>query len=226
MFGIIENVNRGVSMTNNHKIAIIGGTGKVGRYIAAAALQQGYQVRMLVRNPGKLKDGLDSRIEILQGSAENRDHIRQLLQDCHAVVNAFGQPLGEAPLYSTVTSMVLEIMNELEISRYIGVTGGSLTLEGDRKRLMNKVGVLLFRIFFPAMIKDKQREAAIIQQYCNIEWTLIRLPFVVEGKESGHIKEHLTDMPGFKISNRDIASFIIRQTTEAKYIHKSPFIAT
>ncbi|GAA0133219.1 SDR family oxidoreductase [Paenibacillus sp. YSY-4.3] len=212
-------------MTNNHKIAIIGGTGKVGRYIAAAALRKGYQVRMLVRNPRKL-DGHDDRIEILQGNAENRDHIRQLLQDCDVVVNAFGQPPGDVPLYSSVTSMVLEVMNELEISRYIGVTGGSLTLEGDRKRLMNKIGALLFRIFFPAMIKDKQKEAAIIQQYCNIEWTLIRLPFVVEGAESGGIKENLTDMPGNKITNKDIASFIVRQAAEVKYIHKTPFIAT
>ncbi|MUG44210.1 NAD(P)H-binding protein [Paenibacillus woosongensis] len=212
-------------MTNNHKIAIIGGTGKVGRYIAAAALRKGYQVRMLVRNPQKL-DSQDGRIEILQGSAENRDHIGQLLQDCHVVVNAFGQPPGDVPLYSSVTGMVLEVMNELEISRYIGVTGGSLTLEGDRKRFMNKIGALLFRVFFPALIKDKQKEAAIIQQYCNIEWTLIRLPFVVEGAESGGIKENLTDMPGLKISNQDIASFIVRQAAEAKYIHKTPFIAT
>lgn len=221
----MRNVNRGVFMTNNHKIAIIGGTGKVGRHIAAAALRKGYQVRMLVRSPRKL-DGQDGRIEILQGTAENKDHIRQLLQDCHIVVNVFGQPPGEIPQYSSVTGMVLEVMNELEISRYIGVTGGSLTLEGDRKRFMNKIGALLFRIIFPAMIKDKQKEAAIIQQYCNIEWTLIRLPFVVEGAESGGIKENLTDMPGLKISNQDIASFIVRQAAEAKYIHKTPFIAT
>lgn len=213
-------------MENDNKIAIIGGTGKVGRYIAAAALRQGYQVRMLVRNPNKLVNP-DDRIEILQGTADDINDIRLLLQDCRIVINAFGQPAGDAPLYSLVTSHVLEVMNELEISRYVGVTGGSLTLEGDRKRLRNKIGAMLFKAFFPAMIKDKQKEAAILEQYCNIEWTLIRLPFVVEGRISGDIiKENLTDLPGIKISNQDIARFIIGEAEDKKYIHKAPFIAT
>lgn len=212
-------------MKSNEMVAIIGGTGKVGRYIAAAALRQGYQVRMLVRNPNKLVNQ-DDKIEIVEGHADNRNHLRQLLQDSHIVINTFGQPAGDAPLYSFVTRLVLEVMNELEISRYIGVTGGSLTLEGDQKRLRNKLGAWLFQVLFPAMIKDKQKEAAILEQYCNIEWTLIRLPFVVEGEERGEIKANLTDMPGTKISNHDIASFIIGEARDRKYIHKAPFIAT
>ncbi|MNJ42214.1 NmrA-like family protein [compost metagenome] len=212
-------------MKSDERIAIIGGTGKVGRYIAAAALRQGYQVRMLVRNPAKLV-GQDDRIEIMEGQADNINDLRRLLQDCHIVINTFGQPAGDPPLYSLVTSLVMEVMNEAEISRYIGVTGGSLTLEGDQKRLRNKIGAWLFKVLFPAMIKDKQKEAAILEQYCNIEWTLIRLPFVVEGEERGGIKENLTDMPGTKISSQDIASFIIGEVKGRKYIHKAPFIAT
>ncbi|MGG2093724.1 NmrA family NAD(P)-binding protein [Bacillus sp. S13(2024)] len=46
---------RGGIMDNTYKIAVIGGTGKVGRYIASEALKNGYQVRMLVRNPKKIK---------------------------------------------------------------------------------------------------------------------------------------------------------------------------
>lgn len=41
-------------MDKPYKIAIIGGTGKVGRYIATKALQKEYQVRLLVRNPERL----------------------------------------------------------------------------------------------------------------------------------------------------------------------------
>jgi putative NADH-flavin reductase len=33
------------------KIAIIGGNGKVGRYIAEKAIENGFQVRQLIRNP-------------------------------------------------------------------------------------------------------------------------------------------------------------------------------
>ncbi|MDR9797896.1 NAD(P)H-binding protein [Aeribacillus pallidus] len=42
----------------------MGGTGKVGRYIAKKALESGCQVRMLVRNPDKLAYR-DDRIYLL-----------------------------------------------------------------------------------------------------------------------------------------------------------------
>jgi len=45
--------NQGGIMDVYKKIAIIGGTGKAGRYIASKALEKGYHVRMLVRNPEK-----------------------------------------------------------------------------------------------------------------------------------------------------------------------------
>ncbi len=53
----------------------------------------------------------------------------------------------------------------------------------------------------------------------------MRLPFVVEGSETGKVKENLTDMPGAKITNADIANFIINQVNDRKYVRKTPFIA-
>ncbi|MFP7473123.1 NAD(P)H-binding protein [Niallia taxi] len=66
-------------MDNLNKIAIIGGTGKVGRRIAVKALENGYQVRMLVRTPKKLSLN-DDRIEIVEGAVQNREDIQKLLK--------------------------------------------------------------------------------------------------------------------------------------------------
>ncbi|WP_416825272.1 NAD(P)H-binding protein [Ectobacillus polymachus] len=89
-------------MNNAYKIAVIGGTGKVGRYIASEALKNDYQVRMLVRNPEKLKYR-DGRIEVVTGAVENIDTIELLLRDCQIVINCFGQPMRDTPMYSRVT---------------------------------------------------------------------------------------------------------------------------
>jgi len=70
----------------------MGGTGKVGRYIAKKALESGCQVRMLVRNPDKLAYR-DDRIELIRGDVQNINFIRILLKDCNIVINTFG--LGE-----------------------------------------------------------------------------------------------------------------------------------
>ncbi|MNI74315.1 hypothetical protein D3C81_1611290 [compost metagenome] len=115
-------------------------------------------------------------------------------------------------------------MNEFEISRYIGVTGASLNIEGDNKKLINRIGAKIFEIFFSKMMIDKKKELNILIN-SDIEWTLVRLPFVIEGSETGRIKENLTDMEGTRISNADIAKFLITQISDKKYIRKSPFIS-
>lgn len=218
-----QEVIGGLLVEYSYKIAIIGGTGKVGRYIATKAIQDGYQVRMLVRNPERLKYCND-KIDVIQGDAQDIDSIRLLLKDCHIVINTFGQPNKDLPIYSIVTKNILTIMDEFKISRYIGVTGGSLNIKGDNKSFLNKIGAKIFEIFFSQMIIDKKKELSILNN-SNAEWTLIRLPFVVEGRGFGHIKESMTDMPGIKITNEDIASFIINQIENKMYVRKTPFIA-
>ena len=80
-------------MAQSFKVAIIGGTGKVGRHIATRALEKGFQVRMLVRNPENLSFN-DERIEIVKGNVQNIEDIQKLLKGCHVVINTFGQPIS------------------------------------------------------------------------------------------------------------------------------------
>ncbi|MDE5052956.1 NAD(P)H-binding protein [Niallia taxi] len=207
------------------KIAIIGGTGKVGRRIATKALENGYQVRMLVRDPKK-SIIRDDRIEIVEGNVLNLKDIQKTLKGCQVVINTFGQSLKGKQIYSSVTETIFEIMAKLQIERYIGVTGGSLTIDGDKKKLINKVGTRIFEIIFSNMMKDKKQEWHFLSKNNFIEkWTLVRLPFIVDQEEIGHLKEDLKDMPGTKITNGDIATFIISQINDLKYVQKAPFIS-
>ncbi|MFB7160175.1 NAD(P)H-binding protein [Lysinibacillus sp. NPDC056232] len=211
-------------MDNPCKIAIIGGTGKVGRHIATRAIENGYHVRMLVRNPDKLLYKND-KIEIVKGQVQEIESIRELLKDCQVVINTFGQPPKEEPIYSKVTTTIFNVMEDLNISRYIGVSGGSLTIKEDKKSMMNRFGAKMFDVFFPKMMQDKNSEWEFLTNNRQIKWTLIRLPFVKDSLTSSQIKENLTDMPGTKITNQDIATFIIDHIDSTKYMHKAPFIA-
>lgn len=133
--------------------------------------------------------------------------------------------MRDAPIYSKVTRDILEVMKEKDIKRYIGVTGGSLNIIGDKKGLLNKIGAKMFEVLFSKMMKDKREELNILLKNKDLDWTLIRLPFVKEGVEVRAVKESLIDMPGAMISNKEIANFIISQIDNKEYIHKTPFIA-
>ncbi|TCZ78416.1 NAD-dependent epimerase/dehydratase family protein [Paenibacillus albiflavus] len=210
-------------MQQTRTIAIIGGTGKVGKYIAKRAIDNGYYVRMLVRNPDTVIFP-DHRIEVVQGDVLDMITLRTVLKSCDIVMNTFGQPAKAEPLYSQVTEQILSIMNEFGIYRYIGVTGGSLNVSGDQKSMKNKIGERLFALFFSKMMIDKRRELDILEK-SQVDWTLVRLPFVKEGTEKGEIKENVLDMPGNSITNNDIASFLIQQIDDQKYLRKTPCIS-
>lgn len=210
-------------MTHQNKIALIGGNGKAGRYITEKALQNGYQVRMLVRSPERYNIS-DERVELVKGDAQDLASIQSLLKGCHTVINVVGQPKKGQSIFSTVTSNILTVMKETETRRYIAVTGGSVNAPGDKKSILNKIGAKMFRWFFPDMMIDKHKELEILLQ-SDANWTLVRLPFVLEGPATDNVKESLTDMPGMTIRNMDIAEFLIDQILDTGYIRKTPFIS-
>ncbi|ASZ17769.1 NADH-flavin reductase [Bacillus cereus] len=210
-------------MESTNKIAILGANGKAGKFLVKEALDKGYQVKILTRNSNNIKI-TNENIEIINGDARDFASIRKLLKGCGAVINAVGQPKNESYIFSTVTKHILEAMKEFEIKRYIVISGGSLNVTGDQKGIVNKIGATLFKVFLSKMMQDKYKELQIIQS-SKVDWTIVRLPFVIEGNGIGRINESLVDMPGIKIQNSDIAPFVIKQINSDRYVGKCPFIS-
>ncbi|WP_026590871.1 SDR family oxidoreductase [Bacillus sp. UNC437CL72CviS29] len=206
-----------------NKVAIIGANGKAGKYLITQALLEGYFVRILTRDPQKFKIS-HKHLEVVKGDARDISAIRRLLQGCNAVINAVGQPKKESYIFSTVTNHILEVMKEYGIKRYILISGGSMDVQEDTKSLLNKIGAKLFRLFLSSMMKDKYKELQLVRD-SNVSWTIVRLPFVVDGEGTGKIKESLIDLPGIKIQNGDIAPFVIKQIQDEMYSWKCPFIS-
>ncbi|MFB6729768.1 SDR family oxidoreductase [Bacillus mobilis] len=210
-------------MESTNRIAILGANGRAGKFLVNEALEKGYQVKILTRNSNNIKI-TNENLEIINGDARDFSSIRKLLTGCRVVINAVGQPKNESYIFSTVTKHILEAMKEFEIKRYILISGGSLDVTGDQKGIINKIGATLFKVFLSKMMQDKYKELQIIQG-SDVDWTIVRLPFVMEGNGIGNIKESLVDMPGIKIQNSDIAPFVIKQINSERYVGKCPFIS-
>jgi putative NADH-flavin reductase len=210
-------------LETTNKIAILGANGKVGKFLINEALEQGFQVKILTRNSKNMPIN-NENIEVIIGDARDFSSIQELLQGCRAVINAVGQPKNESYIFSTVTKHILKVMKEYEIKRYILISGGSINVVGDQKGIVNKMGANLFKLFLPKMMQDKYKELQILQS-SDVDWTVVRLPFVIEGNGIGNIKESLVDMPGIKIQNGDIALFVIKQMNSGLYVGKFPFIS-
>lgn len=61
-------------MQKINKILVVGATGSIGQYVVTEALNKGYQVRALVRNPNKVQ--FDKRVDVFIGDLTQPDTLK------------------------------------------------------------------------------------------------------------------------------------------------------
>jgi len=211
-------------MTNHHHIAVIGGTGKSGKYLVKKLLEKGFSIKMLLRNPDQLELNHPA-VEKVKGDARNPKDIKHLLSGCTAVLSMLGQPKDESPIFSTATKNVLNAMRKYHIKRYIVTTGLSVDTANDHKSEKVQQATDWMRANYAPTTADKQAEYELLVQ-SEVDWTLVRLPLIEQTDVANGIKVNLEDCPGDHISATDLANFVIEQLDSAEYIGKAPFIAS
>jgi putative NADH-flavin reductase len=204
------------------KIAVIGGTGKSGKYLVNRLIENRFRLKVLVRDLQNLKD-VHPFVEIVEGDARDYNSISSLVSGCGAVISTLGQPKGESSIFSQATKNVVKAMTELRINRYIVTTGLNVDTPFDQKDQKAQFATNWMHENFPETTKIKQVEYDFLSK-SEIEWTLVRLPLIVQTEEKFPFNVSIENCPGEKISSTDLADFLIAQLSDRSYIKKSPFL--
>ncbi len=90
-------------MSEVETIAIFGATGNSGKEILAAALEKGYKVRIMVRNPAKLGESVknNSNVVIFTGDLTAMGAIENTVKGANYVISAVGGALGKPEDFPT-----------------------------------------------------------------------------------------------------------------------------
>lgn len=209
-------------MNINAKIAVIGGTGKAGRYVVRELIDQGFRIKVLVRDPARL--GVTSpEIEVITGNVCNPDSVYDLIKGCDAVISTLGQTRGEAPVFSQAAKNIVNAMEKLDVNRYIVLTGLTLDTPSDKKGFPTRLRSFTMKMIFRQVILDKQNEFKIIAE-SSLDWTIVRVPFIEVSDDKKPYEISLLDCGGSEISSASIADFLIGQIEDQRYFRKAPFI--
>jgi putative NADH-flavin reductase len=207
------------------KIAVIGGTGKAGKYLVNQLIQRGFHLKLLLRNPEQfsIKNPL---IEVIKGDVKDYDTVLSLLNDSEAVISALGmgQPVSETSIFSKATANILRVMQVSGIQRYIVITGINVNTPFDKKSPKTQFATDWMYTNYPNSTADKQKEYDLLLA-SNVDWTLVRLPLIEQTDEVGEVQISLKDCVGDKISATNLANFLIVQLTDNQYVKQSPFIS-
>lgn len=211
------------------KIAVIGGTGKSGKYLVKALVKHGFHFKILVRNSdSRTASNLpseNSKVEIINGDANDYEAIRSLIDGCQAVISTLGLgiPASEKTIFSQSTTHIIRAMNECKIQRYVVVTGLNVDTIFDKKSHKTTFASNWMYENYPISTKNRQTEYEILSA-SNLDWTLVRLPLIEQTDARNSIKTSLEDCEGDKISAADLAHFLIEQLDDETFVKKSPFL--
>ncbi|MEO9892553.1 NAD(P)H-binding protein [Aurantibacter sp.] len=211
-------------MNNTIKVAVIGGSGKSGRYLVQQLLKSGFELKALVRTKENFKIN-SPKIVIVYGDVRDYATIHSLINGCSIVISTLGgTPLSEPSVFSQATKNILRAMSELNLERYIVITGLNVDTKYDKKGSITQAGTDWMYANFPESTKDRQYEYELLEA-SSIDWTLVRLPLIIMTDEQQEVKISLEDCLGDSISSTDLADFLIEQIDSNLFIKKAPFIA-
>lgn len=171
----------------NRPIAVVGGTGMLGRPVVEALLARGVQVRVLTRSPQDLALDFPQGVSVVQGDINDRAALAQLLDGCAAV-------------HISTRGTTLDAMWRIEVEGTKTIAGLAKAAGVERISYLSGAGIeAADRAIAPAAVKQAAEQAV---RSSGLVWTILRathfmesLDLFVRGDQNDRRIELMTPQP-------------------------------
>lgn len=207
------------------KITIFGGTGRTGAYLVREALDKGFDVNVLARDPAKIML-TNSRLAIIKGDITDANAVASAIGGTGAVMSVLG-PTDNKPTFAVSRGMenILVAMKSEKVSRLVMTAGAGVGDPEDSPKFMNLFMNFLLKLMAKNVLADMSKAVEIVRS-SDLDWTVVRLPMLTDDPKTGSVKvAYVGKGMGARIARADIAPFILDQISNKTYIHKSPAIS-
>ena len=207
------------------KLLIIGSTGGTGRELVKQALEQGHQVTAFARSPEKLGVA-HHNLRTAKGDVTDYSSVEQAVAAQDAVLCALGtKVIRKSTIQSEGARNILRAMQKGGVRRL--VLESSLDV-GDSK---GQLGFFFAHVIRPTLLRnifeDKELQERIVME-SSVDWIIVRPAMLTNGARTGKYRAGFSPTDHSitrKISRADVADFMLKQTTDTAFIHKTPGIS-
>lgn len=205
------------------RLLIVGATGGTGRQLVAQALERGYEVTAMVRDPAKLQVD-HPRLKVVQGDVLDPASVTAAVNGQDAVVSALGHKRFFYPtrILSEGTANILQAMEAHGVQRLVCET--SLGIGGSAGRMGLYYTLLVIPVILPLYFWDKTRQERIIAA-SRVDWVVVRPGTLTNGDKRGSYR-HGPRVGNFlwtvRISRADVADFMLNQLESDTYVGAAP----
>jgi putative NADH-flavin reductase len=211
------------------KIILFGATGYSGRAILAEALQQGYEVTVLVRNASKIQSR-HPNLTIVEGDVLDESVVASVLKHQEVVIQCLGiggKGDGKPSTFiSDATKIMIDEMKKQQVHRLIAMSNvGAGNSVAFQPWFFTNLILPYFMKWLKVIIEDKNRMEAIIMN-SELNWTIVRCPNIVDKPAKGTVTATL-DGKDLKLSVTltDMAAFIVNQIRSSSFSRQAPSIS-
>ena len=206
-------------------VAIFGATGRAGKHLVQQALERGYCVRALARDPGKLAMQ-NERLLVIQGSLSDMARVEQVVAGADAVLSVLG-PTSNEPTFeiSQGTTTIIKAMKQHGVKRLIISAGAGVGDPGDAPKLFNKLIGMALKATARNVYEDMLKTVALARE-SGLEWTVVRVPRLTDAPPTGHVRVGMVGKgTGANLSRADMAEFMLKQVDDLQHLRKAPVIS-
>ncbi len=208
------------------RIALFGGTRGTGRLVLLHALEAGWGVKVLARNPEAVPP--EAGVEVIPGDALDPGAVIRTITGCDAVVSCLGPAFKSktdravrGTLCTQFTRSLLPAMEKFSVTRLIVVS--SLGVGETRQQIPLLMRPVFATVMRP-MIADREVQESLVT-HSKLDWTIIRPGGLTDTPQVGepHIGTD-TEMMARAVSREAVAAFIIQELQDGTYRHQTPYI--
>ena len=209
-------------------LTAFGATGGVGREVVTQALDAGHNVRAYVRNPAKL-DLAHPNLTVITGELTDREAVQRAVGGADAVISALGPSLDRKatgmPLVDG-TRTIVEAMQAEGVERYIGMATPSLRDPRDTRSLLGFIVPFMGRTFLSRAYRELLAMSRLVTD-SPLDWTIARFTRPTDGARAGTVRAGYLgrDRIRASITRADIATFLLDQVTDARFVRAAPAIS-
>lgn len=210
------------------RILLFGATGRTGQLLMHYALEKGYAVTALVRNPEKIK--LQSpQLTVIKGLPTNAEDVRKAIADCDIVISTLSALADKDSMSfkKIVPPHTLErsIQNVLAAGKRRIITLSSIGA-GNSYHLAPWYMRLFIRISnFKIVFADHNKQESLLMQ-SGMDWTIARPVALNNEMEVKQLVISYDQRPSpFKMSRRQLAQFMVDCIDDQQMIGKAPILS-
>ncbi|GLY40905.1 NADH-flavin reductase [Amycolatopsis sp. NBRC 101858] len=199
------------------EITVLGATGGVGGEVVGQALERGWDVTAVVRDPARLK--LPARV-VVAGLHEHAK-LTAAIEGRDAVISAVGSR-DRGP--TTVCADGARAAIEAGAKRLLVVSASGMHTEGDGFFTRTLVKPLLNTFLKHGWADMLAMEDVVTAS--GVDWTVVRPPMLLDGPRTGKVASRLDgNVRTFTIRRADVAAFLLDAVADPTLIRAKVSIA-